>query len=239
MNIISITNLSKQFGRKKVLKNLDLEIKKGQFLTVFGPNGAGKTTLMKILATLMRPTKGEFTVNDYEIIDESGDIRQSIGMISHSPFLYDDLTALENLLFYGNMFKLHSDKLQTRAKSLLKQVDLFHRSYDKVETFSRGMKQRLSIARATIHSPKVLLLDEPFTGLDPKGSKMLEDILMDFKRKGGTLIMATHNLERGLRLSDRVIILIKGTIQFDSSARKLNLKKLNSTYQDLTEDDNA
>lgn len=239
MNIISITKLSKHFGRKKVLRNLDLEVTKGQFVTVFGPNGAGKTTLMKILSTLMRPMSGEFTVNNHSVQDESNEIRQSIGMISHSPFLYDELTALENLLFYGKMFHLDTTELEPRAKRLLKRVGLFHRSYDRVETFSRGMKQRLSIARAIIHDPKVLLLDEPFTGLDPPGSKMLEQILLRFKRNGGTIIMATHNLERGLRLSDRVIILIRGTIEYDSATQKLSVKKLNSIYQNLTEDRNV
>jgi heme ABC exporter ATP-binding subunit CcmA len=222
-----------------VLRNLDLEVTKGQFVTVFGPNGAGKTTLMKILATLMRPLSGEFTVNNYRVQDEPNEIRQCIGMISHSPFLYDELTALENLLFYGKMFHLDPKELEPRAKRLLKNVGLFHRSYDRVETFSRGMKQRLSIARAIIHNPKVLLLDEPFTGLDPPGSKMLEKILQKFKRNGGTLIMATHNIERGLRLSDRVIILIRGTIEYDSPTKKLSLKNLNSVYQNLTEVRNA
>jgi heme ABC exporter ATP-binding subunit CcmA len=216
-----------------VLNKFNLKVPKGQFLTVFGPNGAGKTTLIRILSTIMRPNSGEFSINEYSIKDEAVEIRQSIGMISHSPFLYDELMAIENLHFFGKMFNVDRNKLKKRTKGLLNKIGLHHRMYDRVGTFSRGMKQRLSIARAIIHEPEVLLMDEPYTGLDQAASDLFEEILMDFKRKGGTIIMTTHDLERGLRMSDRVAILVNGKIQFDTESKNLNVKKLKKIYQDL------
>ena len=216
-----------------MLNKFNLKVPKGQFLTVFGPNGAGKTTLIRILSTLMRPNSGEFSINEYSIKDEAVEIRQSIGMISHSPFLYDELMAIENLQFFGKIFNVEGKKLKKRSKGLLNKIGLHHRMYDRVGTFSRGMKQRLSIARAIIHEPEVLLMDEPYTGLDQSASGLLEEILMDFKRKGGTIMMTTHDLERGLRMSDRVAILVNGKIQFDSESKNLNVKKLKKIYLEL------
>jgi heme ABC exporter ATP-binding subunit CcmA len=216
-----------------VLNKFNLKVPKGQFLTVFGPNGAGKTTLIRILSTIMRPNSGEFSINEYSIKDEAVEIRQSIGMISHSPFLYDELMAIENLQFFGKMFNVDRNKLKKRTKGLLNKIGLHHRMYDRVGTFSRGMKQRLSIARAIIHEPEVLLMDEPYTGLDQSASELFEEILMDFKRKGGTIVMTTHDLERGLRMSDRVAILVNGKIQYDSESKNLNVKKLKKIYQEL------
>jgi len=210
-----------------------LEVPNGQFISIFGPNGAGKTTLIKILSTIMRPTSGEFFINKYSAKEEPIEIRKNIGVISHSPFLYDDLLAIENLQFFGKMFKVNNNKLQIRIKNILRKVGLQHRMYDRVGTFSRGMKQRLSIARAIIHEPEVLLLDEPYTGLDQNASELLDKILLNFKTKGGTIIMATHNFERGLKLSDRVIILAKGKTIFDSNSKELKVKKFKFIYQRL------
>lgn len=210
-----------------------MEVPNGQFISIFGPNGAGKTTLIKILSTIMRPTSGEFFINKYSAKEEPIEIRKNIGVISHSPFLYDDLLAIENLQFFGKMFKVNNNKLQIRIKNILRKVGLQHRMYDRVGTFSRGMKQRLSIARAIIHEPEVLLLDEPYTGLDQNASELLDKILLNFKTKGGTIIMATHNFERGLKLSDRVIILAKGKTIFDSNSKELKVKKFKFIYQRL------
>lgn len=181
----------------------------------------------------MRPTSGKFSINKYNNKEDSVEIRQNIGMISHSPFLYDELSPIENLIFYGKMFNIDNKKLRDRAKALLRQVGLQYRMFDRVATFSRGMKQRLSVARAIIHRPKVLFLDEPYTGLDQNASKLLDKILHDFKAKGGTAIMVTHDLERGLRLSDRIAVLVNGKIMHDTDSKHLNLEKLKKTYQQL------
>jgi len=223
--------LSKSFGRKKVLDKLSLDVSEGQFLTIFGPNGAGKTTLIRILSTLLRPTSGEFFVNGHNSKEEAIEIRKSIGVISHSPFLYDELTAYENLTFFGSIYNLAPGKLEQRVKELLRQVGLQFRMYDRVDTFSRGMKQRLSIARAIIHRPKILFLDEPYTGLDHNASRLLNHILNDFIRDSGTIIMATHDFDRGLRISDRVLILVKGKIKRDLQTKDLDIKKFKNIYQ--------
>ncbi len=217
-----------------MLNNINLEISQGQFFTIFGPNGAGKTTILKILSTLMKPSSGEFYINDYDPREDPNEIRRSMGMISHSPFLYDELTPMENLQFFGKMFNVNHLKLEKISKDLIKKVGLSHRMYDRVETFSRGMKQRLSIARAIIHDPEILLLDEPYTGLDQNASDLLEKILKEFKKKKGTIILATHNLERGLRMGDRIAILVNGKIRYDTESKNLNLKKLTSIYQQLS-----
>jgi ABC-type multidrug transport system ATPase subunit len=204
---------------------------------MFGPNGAGKTTLIRILSTLSRATSGEFSINNFDIKENPIDIRQSIGMVSHSPFLYDELTAYENLEFYGKMFNVRSDKLKGRVKELLREVGLQHRMFDRVGTFSRGMKQRMAIARVLLYKPKVLFLDEPYTGLDPNASDVLDSLLYDFNRKGGTILMTTHDLEHGLRSSSRVAILVNGRIEFDERSDKLNAKKFKNIYRKVIKGD--
>ena len=181
----------------------------------------------------MRPTSGEFSINNYDFKEGAVEIRQSIGMLSHSPLLYEDLTAYENLQFYGKMFNVKPGTLHNRIKSLLRQVGLAHVMYDRVGTFSRGMKQRLSISRAIIHKPKVLLLDEPYTSLDQNGSDVLDNILRKFHAKPGTIVMTTHNLKRGLKNSDRIAILVSGRISFESELKSLDIKKFTGIYQKL------
>ena len=220
-----------------MLDKLNLKISEGQFVSIFGPNGAGKTTLIRILSTLMRPTSGEFSINDHDWKEEPEAVRASIGMLSHSPMVYDELTPYENLVFYGKMFGLNPNKLDERVRIFLRKVGLIHRMYDRVGTFSRGMKQRLSIARVLIYNPKVLFLDEPYTGLDPQATKLLDSLLIKFNRSGGTVVMTTHNLERGLRLGNRILVLARGNIKLDQPSKKLNIKKLTSKYQQVIEED--
>jgi ABC-type multidrug transport system ATPase subunit len=172
--MISIKNLQKRFGRKVILNKLNLEVDKGDFLVLFGPNGAGKTTLIKILSTLARASSGDVTINGYSMREEGRELRASIGMISHNPFLYDDLTLFENLKFYSKMYGLKKD--EKAIKALIDKVGLLHRLNDRVGEFSRGMKQRAAVARAVIHDPPVLLLDEPYTGLDYRAWDMLSGI---------------------------------------------------------------
>ncbi|NOR60198.1 MAG: ATP-binding cassette domain-containing protein, partial [Methanosarcinales archaeon] len=163
-NIVSIKSLSKAFGSHRVLKNIDLDVKKGEFITIFGPNGAGKTTLMKIMSTLVEPSAGSISIDGFNVKDDPVEIRKRIGSISHETYLYSELTAEENLRFFGRMYGMDKNHLDARVDELIEQVGLEYRSNDRVGTFSRGMKQRLSIARALIHEPSILFLDEPYTG---------------------------------------------------------------------------
>ncbi len=228
MMAISIKKLSKVFGNKVVLKNINLEIKKGEFLTIFGPNGAGKTTLVKIISTLVKPTTGKVVIDGIDIKDKPIEIRRRIGVISHETFLYPDLTAAENLRFFGRMYGVEG--LEERIEKLLKQVGLIRRKNDRVRTFSRGMKQRLSIARALIHSPSILLLDEPYTGLDQHASAMFDRILSINEDK--TKIMISHDIYK-ISMCDRAIILNKQILHEFSRDEINDLYQCRAIYERL------
>ena len=207
---------------------VDLDVGRGEFLTLLGPNGAGKTTLLKILATLLKPTSGEIYVDGVDIKSNPEQVRGRIGLISHSLLLYENLTALENLIFYGRMYEV--EDARAKAVKLITDVGLELSISETVNTFSQGMKQRLSIARSFMNDPLVLYLDEPFTGLDQHGRRMLASMLGSFRRDGHTIVMATHDLERGLKLGDRTAILSAGRLVFQEEANKLDLDELERIY---------
>jgi heme ABC exporter ATP-binding subunit CcmA len=230
INIISIENLSKTFGTNIVLRNINLRIEKGEFLTIFGPNGAGKTTLIKIISTLVNPTYGKVVIDGTDIKENPIEIRKKIGVISHDTFLYHELTATENLLFFGKMYG--TSDIEARINDLLKQVGLSYRRNDRVRTFSRGMKQRLSIARALIHDPPVLLLDEPYTGLDQHASATFDRILSGTNANDKTRVLISHDIERGISLCDRAIILTDGHIVHEMSESEIrNLLQCRAIYE--------
>ena len=172
---IHVQDIRKSFGVVQALNGISFELNAGEFLTVFGPNGAGKTTLIKILAGLTRPTSGVATVAGYDVMEGNHRLRRELGVIAHASCLYADLSALENLEFYANMYGL--DDAKEKAIQAIEEVGLYGRMHDSIKTFSRGMQQRISIARAVIHDPSILFLDEPFTGLDPHGSIVLKEVL--------------------------------------------------------------
>lgn len=224
---IEVKNLNKLFGRRQVLKNISFNLKHGDFLTIFGPNGAGKTTLIKILATLVKPTSGEIMLNGQLFGDDTAALRKQIGLISHQPLLYPDLSAYENLEFYGSLYGVAN--LHERIVELLKKVELSSRRYDLVRTYSKGMQQRLAIARALIHKPRILFLDEPHTGLDPHAVEILDSLIAEI-RADHTFIMITHNLEKGLALSDSIMILKEGEIIYHQQKEKLNNEEFKQMY---------
>ena len=225
---ITAQGVTKTFGSFDALKGIDLTLKKGEFLTLFGPNGAGKTTFIKLLSTLSKPSAGELRVAGFDVQKEANQVRSSVGVISHDPYLYENLSAYENIKFFGEMYGV-SDTAD-RAKELLELIGLGPRSHDLVRTFSRGMKQRLSVARSIVHDPSVLLLDEPYTGLDQKGAKIFGDTLKWLKSHGRTILMTTHNIDEGLVLSDRVCILASGQIVYESSTSGLNKDSFKELY---------
>lgn len=214
-NAVSIRKLSKVFGKTPVLKALDLDLKKGEFAVIFGPNGAGKTTLLKLISTLIEPTEGSVFVSGHNVAEEPEKARREIGMLSHDSYLYGELTAKENLLFFGQMYEIKGQELEERIIQLLNDVGLVTKADERVSTYSRGMKQRLSIARAFIHKPSVLLLDEPYTGLDPEASLIFENLLKSPEFQESTRLMVSHDLEKGFALCDRVFILNKGKFVYD------------------------
>ncbi len=220
--------VTKSFGNTQALCGVDLRVKRGEFLTVFGPNGAGKTTLIKLLATLTKPTSGKVIIANHDIKKEPDKVRGVIGVISHDPYLYGNLSALENIKFFASLYGISQAK--DKAMDVIKQVGLEGRMHDLVRTFSRGMQQRLAVARAVVHEPKILLLDEPYTGLDQHGGRIFGELLNWLKSENRTIIMTTHNLLEGLEISDRVAILDKGKMVYESDARGVELTRFKEIY---------
>ncbi|HDQ70968.1 MAG TPA: heme ABC exporter ATP-binding protein CcmA [Chloroflexi bacterium] len=233
--MIEVHNLTKSFGPHTALQDVTFSIETGASVTLVGPNGAGKTTLLRILATLSRPSGGTIRVGGLDIAEQNHAVRQCIGFLSHKPLLYEDLTAEENLRFYARMYNLGD--IQERVETLLDRVELLRRRDDLVRTFSRGMQQRLSVARALLHRPQVLLLDEPYTGLDSDAVQMLLDLLQDLSSDGSgecTLLLTTHNLAQGLRTGRRVMILHRGRLVYDVLREAIDVTTFSDTYRRLT-----
>jgi heme exporter protein A len=218
--MIEVRGLIKAFGLRPVLRGLDFRIERGAVAALLGVNGSGNTTLMRILAGLSRPTTGSVTIGGWSLPKEASAVRAQLGVVAHLPLLYDDLTAAENLRFFGQLYSVPNVEDQVRA--VLDQVGLGKRSGDLVRSFSRGMQQRLAIARAILHDPAVLLLDEPYTGLDVKGAEMLDGLLREWKSAGRTVVMASHDLERAKTFSDQVLILHQGKLAADSAMETIN-----------------
>jgi len=208
--VIRVRKLVKRFGMKAVLRGLDFEVAEGEFVALIGPNGAGKTTFLRILASLSRPSLGEVTIAGYRLPAEAAAVRHSLGVVSHQPLLYGDLTAEENLRFYGRLYSV--DGLERRIDTVLETVGLAARRRDLVRTFSRGMQQRLAIGRAILHDPGVLLFDEPHTGLDQDACDMLDGLLRTVSGQGRTVVMTSHDLARVEDLASRFDVLARGVI---------------------------
>jgi heme exporter protein A len=208
--MIEVKKLVKRFGLKSILRGLDFSVQPGEFVALLGPNGAGKTTFLRILATLSRPSLGLVQVAGYNIPNQAAQVRAKLGVVSHLPLLYPDLTAEENIRFYGRMYGIAN--MEERVTEVLEMVGLDTRRKDLVRTFSRGMQQRLAIGRAVVHDPEVMLFDEPYTGLDQDASEMLDEVLRSVAAKGRTVVMTSHDLARAEELATRFDILSRGVI---------------------------
>lgn len=231
--MITVQRLVKRFGLKVVLRNLDFSVEAGEFVALLGPNGAGKTTFLRILASLSRPTLGTVMVAGYTLPHQSAAVRQRLGVVSHMPLLYGDLTAEENLRFYGRMYNI--PEIKTRIGHVLELVGLANRQRDLVRTFSRGMQQRLAIGRAVLHDPDVLLLDEPHTGLDQDACNMLDAVLRQEALRKRTVVMTSHDLSRAADLASRFDILSRGNIQASTQAADLPQDGLLAFYRQSLE----
>jgi heme exporter protein A len=212
--VVEAEGVGKSFGRTIVLCDLDLRIASGESLAVFGANGAGKSTLLRLCATLQRPDAGRLGLFGADAIGPT--VRRRIGLLGHQSFLYPDLSARENLVFFARMYAI--DDPERRAREWLARVDLEHTGARPVRVFSRGMEQRLALARALLHDPELVLLDEPWTGLDVGAADLLTGLLAQLRRDGRTLIVATHDFERGLAVADRALILHGGRVAWAASA---------------------
>jgi heme exporter protein A len=234
MAMIEVRSLTKVFGLNPVLRGLDLDVARGEFLTLLGPNGSGKSTLLRILGALSRPTSCTVKIGGWELPAEADFVRAQLGVVSHLPLLYDTLTAEENLIFFARLYNIPADERRERVGSILRRVGLAKRARDTVQTYSRGMQQRLAIARAILHNPAVLLLDEPYTGLDQDAAGLLDELLREVAVAGRTVIMTTHDLQRGHALADRIAILSRGKIAFNTPTSQIAGKELPMLYAETT-----
>lgn len=231
--MIQVTKLTKRFGLKTILRNLDFQVARGEFVALLGPNGAGKTTFLRILASLSRPSYGTVKVAGFSLPNESSQVRAKLGVVSHLPLLYPELTAEENLQFYSRMYGITNYKL--RITEVLQLIGLEHRRKDVVRTFSRGMQQRLSIGRAVLHQPEIILFDEPYTGLDQDASAMLDDLLRSIASNGQTVVMTSHDLIRAESLATRFDVLSRGVITGSIKRDELQKDGLMNFYKKALE----
>jgi heme ABC exporter ATP-binding subunit CcmA len=232
--LIRVAGLRKTFGNHRVLDGLDLEVHAGEAVAMLGANGAGKTTLLKILATLVRPTRGTAAVAGHDCARDAEGARPHIGLVAHGAYVYEDLTALENLKFWTTLAGL--SPTASALAGALASVELERAADERVRTFSAGMKRRLSLARFVLARPRVLLLDEPFAGLDQRAKKWLEEHLASFKAGGGAILMATHSFGRELAVADRLAILAGGAIALDTPRGSLSPDDVQRLYVVHTED---
>jgi heme exporter protein A len=213
---IEVVGLTKRFGASRALASVSVEIPWSQRVAILGPNGAGKTSLLRILSTLARPTSGNVVIGGLRLPDDAAAARRYLGFVAHQTFLYDDLTVRENLRFYGRLYRISA--IERRIEHVLRTLGILDRADDRVRVLSRGLQQRAALARAILHDPPILLLDEPETGLDVAGSDVLDYLLLDAAGQRRTVLLTSHDVSRAIRLVDRVLVIVRGKIVLDRSA---------------------
>lgn len=227
--MIRIEQLTKQADQKLILRQVNLHIQKGETVAILGPNGAGKSTLLKVLATLIKPTSGTVKMNGLDIKKNQLEIKRIFGYLPHSSLLYEHYSPLENLQFFGRMYGVQD--AEQRAKQLVKEVGLAYFMNEPVKNFSRGMIQRIAIARAIVHEPEILLLDEPHTGLDQGAIAILNNVILSMKKQGTTTLMVTHDFKQAAMLCDRMIIVKNGRVVDDFYPNSNSLEQISQKYR--------
>ena len=231
--MIDIKGLTKQADNKLILRGIDLSIKQGETVAILGPNGAGKSTLLKVLATLIKPTTGQVMINGLNLKKNQLEIKKLFGYLPHSSLLYDQYSPFENLVFFGKLYGVKNP--EKRATELVKEVGLSFFLNEPVKNFSRGMIQRIAIARAIVHDPKILYLDEPHTGLDQGAIGILNNVVESMKAKGTTTLMVTHDFKQAAEICDRILIVKNGKIVDDFKLKERDLDYVNDKYQHQVE----
>ena len=225
---IETHDLTKVFGNRRAVDKVSIEVPCGAFLSIFGPNGAGKTTLLRVLSTLSRATSGSAHLQGIDLKEEPDKARAHIGLISHNSMLYPDLTAEQNLLIYARLYGVADP--ERRVADLLEAVELKHRRLDVVRTFSRGMTQRLSIARALVHDPDVVFLDEPYSGLDPHAVEIFDELIGEV-RENRTFVMVSHDLQKGFDMCTHALVLAKGKVVAFDEKDNLDFAAFSALYR--------
>ncbi|MFP3948044.1 MAG: heme ABC exporter ATP-binding protein CcmA [Longimicrobiales bacterium] len=226
-------SLIRDFGALRAVDGIDLTLHPGEVVALFGPNGAGKSTLLRMLGGGLLPTSGEVRIGGEPLRPSDHERHRHIGVLSHRSFLYTHLTAAENLRFYGRLFGL--DDLDERVPERLARVGLEARASDRVEGFSRGMRQRLALARTLLHDPEIVLLDEPYTGLDPHAAVTLREVLSSLRDGRRSVVLVTHNLTQGLELSNRAVILVRGRVAYSGRASEIDPDTFEHLYHQTVE----
>lgn len=232
-SVMHAAGLVKEYGPVVAVNGVDLSLGEGEFLAVFGPNGAGKSSLLGMLGGALRPTRGSVSIRGEPLDFSEEGWRSKIGVLSHKGFLYGHLTAEENLRFYGNLFGL--EDLDELIPERLARVDLTGRARSQVRQLSHGMRQRLSLARALLHDPDVVLLDEPYTGLDPSAAAVLRDVLRELRDGQRTVVMVTHNLREGLELATHVAIQVAGRVAWEGPGGDIERAGFETFYHEVVE----
>jgi heme ABC exporter ATP-binding subunit CcmA len=214
--MVTISRLTKRYNLRPVLTSVSYSLPAGCTGVLLGPNGAGKTTLLRILATLTKPSEGQVLVGSADVVRDAGEVRRMIGYVGHHPMVYSELTGMENLLFFAKMYGLRDGA--ARAERLLQRVGLHAKARDRVSTYSRGQVQRLALVRGLLHEPKLLLLDEPETGLDVDAISWLSELLRERREAGLSTIFTTHQVDQGLAASDEALALVRGRVVYAGSA---------------------
>jgi len=231
---VATESLTRKFGSRRAVDDVSISVNAGEALAVFGPNGAGKTTLLRMLGGILRPSAGKARIGAVEM-PGGPDVRRRIGIVSHHSLLYDALTARENVEFAARLYRVRNPR--ERAESALGAMQILDRADTPVRLLSRGMKQRVSAARAIVHEPDVLLADEPFTGLDVVGAKALTSLLLESRNRGAALVLVTHNVEEGLSLATHAAIMSKGRLVSWQARSSIEPRAFAETYAELVSRD--
>jgi len=217
--VLRAERLTKRFEHVTAVQDLDLEVREGEVFGFLGPNGAGKTTTLRLLCALISPTSGTAEVAGYRLGKNDEAIRASVGILTEQPGLYERQSAEDNLLFFAELFGLRPALARSQTERYLRLMGLWDRRSDAVATFSRGMKQKMAIARAAIHEPLILFLDEPTTGLDPDAARTVREFIVQIRGEGRTVFLCTHNLDEADRLCDRIAFFRRSVIRIDTPAK--------------------
>lgn len=233
LKTLQINGIYKKYGYRNILKDININISAGNVLTLIGPNGAGKSTLLKILSTQVRPTKGEIFYNNKPVYKELNTYRKKLAFLSHKTFLYDDLSAYQNLLFFAKLYN-HRDPAQ-KVLELLELLELNSRKDEPVKYYSRGMQQKLTIARVMINDPQFIFFDEPYTGLDSRAEELLSTIILKKKEEQSIIVLVSHDIEKSYNIATKIMILNKGEVYYSGDKKEVTLPQIMKMYREVLE----